>query len=102
MVYEFAERGTIQSGQRLLDNSAPRLIRHAASCKTAAGDSLSPTAGKDKKLSREFEGSALIGREAPVPSLLDSLTNNRHNAPDCYKRPLGRGRHCGRFSIRGS
>lgn len=32
---------------------------------------------------------------------LDSLTNNRHKTPDCYTRPLGRGKHCGRFSIRG-
>ena len=52
MVYKFAERGAIQSGQRFLDSTAPRLIRHAASCKTAGGDFPSPPAGKDEKLSR--------------------------------------------------
>ena len=52
MIHDFAERGAIQSGQRFLDSSAPRLIRHAACCNTAAGDIPSPPAGKDEKLSR--------------------------------------------------
>lgn len=52
MTHKFAERGAIQSGQRFLDSSAPRLIRHAAFCKAAAGDFPSPPAGKEEKLSR--------------------------------------------------
>lgn len=90
-----------QSGQRLLGSSDPRLKRHAASCETAGGGSHLPPAGKDEKLPREFEGGALIGREAPVPSLLDSLTNNRHTTPNYYTRPTGRGKHCGRYSVTG-
>ena len=98
---EFAGCSEQQSGQRFLDSSDPRLIRQAASFDTAGeGSHLSP-AGKDEKLSREFEGGALIGREAPVPSLLDSYTNNRHTTPDYYSRPIGRGKHCGRYSIKG-
>ena len=60
-----------QSGQRFLDSSAPRLKRQFAFCETAAGDITSPTAGKDEKPFREFEGSALIGGEAAVPFDLD-------------------------------
>jgi hypothetical protein len=61
-------------------------------------------AGKEQKMSREFEGRALIGSEATVPSSLDSLTNNRHNreVPDYYVRPVGRGKFCGRWSIQGT
>ncbi len=101
MNLQFAECGAHQSGQRLLGSSAPRLIRHAASCETAGGEIQSPPAGKDEKLPREFEGGALIGREAPVPSSLDSITNNRHTTPDYYTRPVGRGKHCARYSVRG-
>jgi len=97
---QFAGCGENQCGQRFLDSSDPRLIRHAASCETAGGAMVLP-AGKDEKLSREFEGGALIGREAPVPSLLDSITNNRHKVPDYFRRPSGRGKHCGRYSLRG-
>ena len=78
---EFAGRGENQSGQRFLDGSVPRLRRHVATCETAGGESNTLPAGKDEKPSREFEGGALIGREAPVPSLLDPITNNRHNGP---------------------
>src|SRR6185437_12826028 len=98
---EFAGCGEQQSGQRFLDGTDPRLTRHAALCETAGGGTHLPPAGKDEKPSREFEGRALNGRAAPVPSLLDSLTNNRHTVPDCYARPVGRGKHCGRYSIAG-
>jgi hypothetical protein len=74
----FSGRDDSQSGQRLLGSSDPRLRRHVASCEAAGGDITFLPAGKDEKLPREFEGGALIGREAHVPSLLDSLTNNRH------------------------
>ncbi len=97
----FVDCNDNHSGQRFLDSSDPRLIRHVASCETAGGESISLPAGKDEKLSREFEGGALIGREATVSSLLDSITNNRHTTPSYYARPLGRGKHCGRFCIRG-
>jgi hypothetical protein len=90
-----------QSGQRFLDSSAPRLKRHVASREAAGGGCFPLPAGKDEKLSREFEGRALIGREAPVSPLLDSVTNNRHTGFDYYARPAGRGKHCGRFSIKG-
>ena len=99
--HEFVGCDENQSGQRFLDSSDPRLIRHVATRETA-GRGITPLpAGKDEKLSREFEGGALIGREAPVPSLLDSITNNRHTTPDYYTRPIGRGKHCGRYSIKG-
>jgi hypothetical protein len=68
---KFAERDEYQSGQRFLNGSAPRLKRHVAFCETAAGDVASPTAGKDEKPFREFEGRALIGGEAAVPFDLD-------------------------------
>lgn len=52
MAIDFAGHGDNQSGQRFLDSSAPRLIRHAAPCKTAGGGSSPLSAGKDQKLSR--------------------------------------------------
>lgn len=91
----FVERDENQSGQRFLDGSAPRLKRHVASCETAGGDSYSLPAGKDQKPSREFEGGALIGREAPVPSSLDEVQINRD-------RPPGWRRNCGSFTVRGA
>lgn len=97
-----AECGENQSGQRFLDSSDPRLIRHVASCDAAGGGIKPLPAGKDKKLSREFEGRTLIGAAGAVPSLLDSITNNRHSPePRYYARPVGRGKYCGRWSIRG-
>ena len=105
---QFAGCDAQQSGQRFLDSSDARLIRHITSCEAAGGASAPLAwgtyplpAGKDQKLSREFEGRALIGREAPVPPLLDSITNNRHTCFDYYARPVGRGKYCGRYSIRG-
>jgi hypothetical protein len=75
MDHEFAGCDEQQNGQRFPDSSAPRLIRHVESCETAGGDDaplVSGTyplpAGKDQKLSREFEGGTLIGSEATVPS----------------------------------
>ena len=67
MDLEFVGCDANQSGQRLLGNSDPRLIRHVVSCETAGGGITPLPAGKDEKLPREFEGGALIGREAPVP-----------------------------------
>ena len=58
-----------QSGQRFLDSSAPRLIRHVASCETVGGGIIPLPAGKDEKLSQEFEDRVLIAREARVPYL---------------------------------
>ena len=102
MLSEFAGRGEHQSGQRFLSSTDPRLRRHAAFCETAGGESETLPAGKDEKLLREFEGGALISAEGAVPSLLDSITNNRHTGPpDCYARPAERGKFCGRWSIRG-
>jgi hypothetical protein len=103
MDIKFAGSNKNQSGQRFLDNSAPRLIRQVASCEAAAGREIPQPAGKEQKLSREFEGRALIGREAPVPSSLDSLKNNRHTGtiPEYYLRPTGRGKFCGRLSVKG-
>ena len=101
MAHELARHGATQSGQRFLDSSAPRPTRHAVLCETAGGGIGSPSpAGRDQKLSREFEGSALIGAEGAVPLSLDYLTNNRNTEPPDLKK-LGRGKHCGRFSIRG-
>jgi hypothetical protein len=109
---KFAQCDQNQSGQRFLDSSVPRLIRQVAFCKPAGGDdaplawNTSPfPAGKDQKLSREFEGGALIGRNAPVPASLDTLKNNQHRngagVPDYYRRPRGRGKFCGRYSVKG-
>jgi hypothetical protein len=52
MYSEFAGRGENQSGQRFLSSSAPQLIRQAASCETAGGESISLPAGKDQELLR--------------------------------------------------
>ena len=101
----FAGCDKYQSGQRFLDSSAPRLRRHVASCEAAGGGVEPLPAGKDQKLSQEFEDGVLIGREASVSSSLDSLENNRHRngvgVPDYYRRPQGRGKFCGRYSVRG-
>jgi hypothetical protein len=111
MDIEFAGNNENQSGQRFLDSSAPRLIRHVGSCETAGGDDAPLVwdtyplpAGKDKKLSRVFEGSALISAAGTVPSSLDSLENNRNTSsgiPDYNARPKGRGTFCGRYSVTG-
>ena len=101
MDIEFAECGEHQSGQRFLDSSVPRLTRHATSCETAGVGVTHLPAGKDQKLSQELEDGVLIGREAPVPSLLDFITNNRHKVPKYYVRPVGRGKYCGRYSTCG-
>ena len=102
-IQQLAEDDDLQRGQRFLDSSDPRLIRHVAFRETAGGESSSSLpAGKDEKLSREFEGGALISAEGAVPSSLDSITNNRHEGElNCYARPIGRGKFCGRWSIRG-
>lgn len=62
MIGEFAGCGELQSGQRFLDGSAPRLIRHVAPCEAAAGGSPSPTAGKDQKLSQGAGQSPALSR----------------------------------------
>ncbi len=95
MQVKFAECGEHQSGQRFLDSSVPRLGRHVASCETAGGDTDTLPAGKDQKLSQEFEDRVLIGREAPVPSSLDEIQINRD-------RPAGWKRYCGRFTVQGT
>src|SRR5262249_43410121 len=64
---KFAEGDEYESGQRFLNGSAPRLIRHVAFCETAAGEVASPTAGKDEKPFREFEGGPLNSAEGAVP-----------------------------------
>jgi hypothetical protein len=102
MNHEFAGLDKNQSGQRFLTGSAPRLIRHVTSCETAGGGIIPLPAGKDQKPVREFEGRALIGAAGTVPSLLDSIENNRHTGqPDYYARPVGRSKYCGRLSIKG-
>lgn len=91
---EFAGCGEHLSGQRFLDSSVPRLIRHFACCETADGDSNTPPAGKDQKLSQEYEDGVLIGREAPVPPLLDEVQIKRDT-------PTGRRRYCGAYTACG-
>ena len=39
--FDFARRGEYQSGQRFLDSADPRLIRQAALCEAAGGNSIS-------------------------------------------------------------
>lgn len=102
---QFAGCGEHQSGQRFLDSSDPRLIRHVASCETAGWGFTPLPAGKDQKLPQEFEDGVLISAEGAVPSSLDSIENNRHNGrhvPDYYRKPTTRGRFCGRYSVRGT
>ena len=67
MNHKFAGCDDKQSGQRFLDSSVPRLIRHVASCEAAAGGEIPLTAGKEKKLSRGVGQSPTIQarREAP-------------------------------------
>ena len=103
MSAKFPGQSANQSGQRFLDGSVPRLIRHAESCEAAGGELQSPSAGKDQKPSRGCGGGALtvLAREARLTSL-DSITNNRNTQPhNLDARPHGRGKHCGRFSIKG-
>jgi hypothetical protein len=90
---EFAGCCDKQSGQRFLDSSAPRLIRHVASCK-AAGGAHSLPAGKEEKLSWGFGGKAPIGRVAPVPYLACRNTEQS-------KQPE-RSRFCGVWTLRGT
>jgi hypothetical protein len=95
MTVQFAERGEQQSGQRFLEGSVPRLERHVALCETADVGVRLPSAGKDQKPSWEFEGEALIGREAPVPLSLDEVQTK-------CDRPKGWKRSCGTFTVRGT
>jgi len=72
---EFAGSSKNQSGQRFLNGSAPRLIRHAASCKTAGGESNTLPAGKDQKPFRGVGRSPTISaRVARVPFLVHRTT----------------------------
>ncbi|MDR3713346.1 MAG: hypothetical protein P4L51_11055 [Puia sp.] len=120
MDIKFAGSNENQSGQRFLDSSAPRLIRHVESCETAGGedaplvwDTYSLPAGKDQKPSWEFGGEApdasalgaagIVAAGGAAFSSLDSLTNNRNKRAerDYDRRPVGRGKYCGRMSITG-
>jgi hypothetical protein len=73
----------------------------------AEWDALNFPAGKENELSQGIQGTAspdLCARFARCFSSLDSLTNNRHNGkpvPEYYRRPVGRGKFCGRCSVRG-
>jgi len=91
---KFAGHGEIQSAQRFLNGSAPRLIRHAVGCEAAGVESNTLPAGKDQKPLREFEGGALISAEGAVLSSLDEVQINRD-------RPKGWRRNCGSFTARG-
>jgi hypothetical protein len=85
-----------------LDSSAPRLKRQIASCETAGEGNEPLPAGKDEKLSRVWAepNQSRVSRDGSTS--LDSITNNRHTTtPEYYRRPIGRGKHCGRWSIRG-
>jgi hypothetical protein len=96
MKSEFSGGNELESGQRFLDGSVPRLIRHVASCETAVGKKISPTAGKDKKLSRGVGRTpAFPARIARVSSSLDSIQINRD-------RPKGWKRNRGAFTVRGA
>jgi hypothetical protein len=80
-VIDFAECGVTQCGQRFLDSSAPRLIRHATFGRTVGRESTFLPAGKDQKLSRSARQSLAMPAspqrlprraqraEQPAPSL---------------------------------
>jgi hypothetical protein len=104
MDFEFVDCGAHQSGQRFPDSSVPRLRRHAASREAAGGGHEPPPAGKDQKLPWGFGGDAPDERAVGASFYsLDEVENNRHNPriPEYYRRPLGRGKFCGRCCIRG-
>ena len=64
-------------------------------------------AGKGQKPSWGFGGEApdLSALGAAGSPSLDTLENNRHRngagVPDYYRRPRGRGKFCGRYSVKG-
>jgi hypothetical protein len=69
-------------------------------------DTFPSPAGMENELSWGFGGKAPddCARFARVFSSLDSLENNRNNGkpiPEYYRRPVGRGKFCGRCSVRG-
>lgn len=75
MNHQFAGRSENQSGQRFLTGSAPRLIRHAASCKAAGGALNTLPAGKDQKPVRGVgQRPTLSARIARVPYLVHRST----------------------------
>jgi hypothetical protein len=92
-VIEFLECGATQSGQRFLDSSAPRLIRHATFWKTAGGELLSSPAGKDKKLSRSARRS--LAMLAPSQMLPRRATRAGLQAPSLRILPFGGVLPCG-------
>lgn len=61
MITQFAGHDEKQSGQRFLDSSAPRLIRHVVSCEAVGGGIEPLPAGKDQKLSRGVGQSPTYG-----------------------------------------
>ncbi|HYK37040.1 rolling circle replication-associated protein [Alloacidobacterium sp.] len=96
MKIQFAECDENQSGQRFLDSSAPRLIRHVASCETAGGGIIPLPAGKEEKLSRGAgQSPAVSARAARLSSSLDQVQIKR-DKPKHWKR------NCGRFTVRGA
>jgi len=72
MNYKFARRSKNQSGQRFLTGSAPRLKRHAASCKTAGGVLSTLPAGKDQKPVRDVGWNPTLSARAARAPFSDS------------------------------
>lgn len=106
-----------KSGATLLGRLATSRHMRAdlsALCDTPFSSYVFASPGLASNLLPDMEGKPSRGAgQSPAESarcaagspLLDSLENNRHTnraIPEYYKRPEGRGRHCGRFSIRGT
>jgi hypothetical protein len=117
-VTEFAECGeySVGSGSR----KAPSNDLYSTYSAIPAGedwaslewDTYSPPAGSDQKPSWGFGGEApdeshgecagLARGERVGLSSLDQITNNRNkHEPDYFRRPIGRGKFCGRYCIKG-
>lgn len=91
-----AGHNALQSGQRLLGSSAPRLRRHVVSCEAAGGGEKPLPAGKDQKLPREFEGGALKMQTRHAPSRPYRSGSRRRHARQGHAAPEAGGARRGR------
>lgn len=112
VITKFAESDAFSAGNASWTVATSDLYGTSGSAFMAGGEGNDPDwstpfqpAGMDEKPSRGFQGAEPHdGRAIGAGFLsLDELTNNRNRrtVPDYYRRPIGRGKFCGRVCCKG-